>query len=301
MHFFRLTRGTLVLSAVLMALAVVLLFVPGPPLSIEFTGGTLMEVDLAEGKTVEDIDHAVRTFTGDIADTAVLTKTSTDTVFLRTKTLTNEEHLALLAHLEATIGAVQELQFTTIGPTVGASLRNRAILALAAAGIAIVAYLAFVFRSLPRSISSWSFGVAAIIAVVHDVLITVGIFVILSYTTSFQMDTLFVTALLSIMGYSVNDTIVIFDRIRDNLIQEGKRKEFPVLAAESLRQTLRRTLNTGIGAIVMLAALTWFGAESIRWFTLTLIVGTIVGTYSSFFIATPLVVEWQERQKRKHS
>jgi preprotein translocase SecF subunit len=299
MQFFRLTRFSLALSGILMVIAVGLLVVKGPRLSIEFTGGTLMELSLPEGKTRDDLAMALRTFESNLEESASVTATTTDTVFVRTPSLTNEQHLALLGHLQTQIGEIKELQFTTIGPTVGNSLKQRAIIALAAASAAIIIYLAIVFRSLPRSISSWSFGIAAIIAVAHDLLLTVGIFTVLSYTTSFQMDTLFVTALLSIMGYSVNDTIVIFDRIRDNLLTEGKRKEFPQLAAESLRQTLRRTLNTGIGALVMLAALTWLGAESIRWFTLTLIVGTIIGTYSSFFIATPLVVEWQERRKRQ--
>jgi preprotein translocase subunit SecF len=136
--------------------------------------------------------------------------------------------------------------------------------------------------------------VAAIVALLHDIIITVGIFTILSYVTTFQLDTLFISALLSIMGYSVNDTIVIFDRIRDNLSQEGG-KDFGELAERSLRQTLGRTLNTGLGALIMLFALFFLGSESIRWFILTLILGTFIGTYSSFFIATPLLVAWKKK------
>lgn len=125
-----------------------------------------------------------------------------------------------------------------------------------------------------------------------------GIFTLLSHFTSFQMDTLFVSALLSIMGYSVSDTIVIFDRIRDNLFAEGKRGDFTEIAERSLRQTVARTLNTGLGALIMLFALFFFGSESIRWFILALIVGTLVGTYSSFFIATPLLTLWRARKSK---
>ena len=297
MRFIRFSTVLMMLSAILAAASLVAVITPGPRLSIEFTGGTLMEFALPEGKTRDDLLVALRSANAPLAESAVLSKTTTDTFFVRTQSLTNEEHLALFDGLSKAMGdGFQELQFTTIGPSVGASLRTRSIVALVAASIAIVLYLAVMFRSMSRSVSSWSFGVAAIIAVMHDVLVTTGIFVVLSYTTSFQLDTLFVTALLSIMGYSVNDTIVIFDRIRDNLLLEGKRRPFADLAVDSLKQSLRRTLNTGVGALIMLFALFLFGAESIRWFTLALILGTVIGTYSSFFIATPLVVLWQQRE-----
>lgn len=254
-----------------------------------------MEFRLPETATKDTLLMSMRTHDAASTEGAIIATTRDGTVMVRTMSLGNEEHSALVNQLKTDMPGLQELQFTTIGPTVGASMKLRAFYALLAASIAIVVYLAMVFRALPRSISPWSFGIAAIIAVIHDLLLTIGIFTILSYTTSFQMDTLFVTALLSIMGYSVNDTIVIFDRIRDNLLLEGKRRSFPELAASSLFQTLRRTLNTGIGALVMLFALFFMGAESIRWFTLALIIGTIIGTYSSFFVATPIVVFWHER------
>ncbi|TSC78688.1 MAG: preprotein translocase subunit SecF [Candidatus Peregrinibacteria bacterium Gr01-1014_25] len=297
MRFFRLAKFAIAVSGLLMAVSAVLLVVPGPRLSIEFTGGTLMEFALSENATRDQLMAGIRTFDATLGEATTVSATRTGTALVRTSTLSNEQHTALVAQLQKDVGELRELQFTTIGPTVGASLKRRSVIALALASAAIVLYLAVMFRSMPRGISSWSFGIAAIAALIHDILITVGIFSILSHTTSFQMDTLFVTALLSIMGYSVNDTIVIFDRVRDNLLIEGKRREFPSLAAESLAQSLRRTLSTGTGALIMLFALFFLASESIRWFTLTLIVGTIIGTYSSFFVATPLVVFWQERRK----
>lgn len=256
-----------------------------------------MELDLPEGKTQEDLSTALaaHTASGVNVQNANISRTRTDTYFVRIPTITNDQHTALLAHLDTTLGDVNELQYTTIGPTVGESLRQRAFWALLAASIAIVLYLAAAFRKIPKALSPWTFGLSAIIAVVHDVMITVGIFTILSHYTTFQFDTLFVTALLSIMGYSVSDTIVIFDRIRDNLFDEGKRVgNIEEIADRSLWQSFTRTINTGLGALIMLFALFFFGSESIRWFMLALIIGTIVGTYSSYFVATPLLVFWKK-------
>lgn len=295
MIFTRLAKFLLPVSAVLVLASAVMLFAPGPQLSIEFTGGTQMEVELPATKTQEDLSSALASFRQgtDEAVTASITKTRTETYFVRMRNLSNEEHTSLLSHLENSLGEVRELQYTTIGPSVGANLKQRAFWALAAAVAAIVTYIAFAFRKVPKSFSPWTFGTVAIVALVHDILIMLGIFTLLSYNTTFQVDTLFISALLSIMGYSVSDTIVIFDRIRDNLA-EDKRGNFEEIANRSLLQTLTRTLNTGLGALIMLFALFFFGSESIRWFILALIVGTIVGTYSSYFVATPLLVLWKQ-------
>jgi preprotein translocase subunit SecF len=297
MSFLRLAKVFLTLSALLVLASAVLLFVPGPQISIEFTGGTLMEIRLPQGKTKDDLSRSLDSSAAKNpkVGNASIAQTRTETYFIRTGNLTNEEHLALLANLKQSLGPLEELQFTTIGPTVGQTLKRRAVYALAIATVAIVLYLALAFRKVPRKLSPWRFGIIAVIALLHDVLITVGIFTILSHYTTFQVDTLFVTALLSIMGYSVNDTIVIFDRIRDNLYQEGKVQNFAELAERSLKQVLTRTINTGIGALIMLIALFFLGSESIRWFILTLIIGTVIGTYSSFFIATPLLIFWRKR------
>ncbi|OGJ55427.1 protein-export membrane protein SecF [Candidatus Peribacteria bacterium RIFCSPHIGHO2_01_FULL_51_35] len=298
MSFLRLARIFLPVSLLLMAASVVMLITPGLRLGIEFTGGTLMEFSLPEGKDRDALIAALDSFENENVslESATVSKTKTDSYFVRTESLTNEEHLALAAHVQKTLGEVKELQFTTIGPTVGASLKNRALYALIIAAIAIILYVAVAFRKVPRKLSPIRFGVIAVVALLHDIVITVGIFTVLSHVTTFQVDTLFVTALLSIMGYSVNDTIVIFDRIRDNLgLGEERHLSFADLAEKSLKQTMTRTLNTGLGALIMLFALFFLGSESIRWFILTLIFGTVIGTYSSFFIATPLLVYWKKK------
>jgi len=259
-----------------------------------------MEVRLPEGKTKEDLQGALATLVlpGDKElGNVTLSVTQKDHIFVRMRDLSNEEHLTLGEHLRNTIGRVEEFQFTTIGPTVGETLKYRAMWALLIAWIAIILYIALAFRKVPKGLSPWTFGLAAVLALVHDILLIMGLFVILAQMTNFEMDMLFVSALLSIMGYSVNDTIVIFDRIRGNLQEHGRRENLETIVERSIRETLSRTLNTGIGALIMLFALFFFGAESIRWFILTLIVGTVVGTYSSFFVATPLLMLWQKKDR----
>ncbi len=260
----------------------------------------MIELDLPDGKTLSDLSTSLSTFNkdGQAMGNASIESTNTGTFFVRLPNLSNEEHTSLVAKLNQELGAVQELQYTTIGPTVGSTLRRQSLFAILAAMAAIIIYLAFAFRSVPRRISIWSFGFATIIALAHDIIVKIGLFVILSHTTTFQFDTLFATALLSTMGYSVSDKVVIFDRIRDNLMQ-NPREELGHIAERSVWESLSRTLSTGIGALIMLFALFFFGAENIRWFILALIVGTVVGTYSSFFVATPLLVWWKGRGAKK--
>lgn len=290
MSFIGASRFLLPFSALLCLASIALLFYPGPRLSVEFTGGTLMEIRLPEGKSKEDLVTLLPANTS-------FTSTRDGSILIRSRALGNEEHRSIREQIEKRVGPSPELQFTTIGPTVGQSLRIRALWALAIAALAIIFYIAFAFRKIPHRFSPWTFAISAMIATLHDTLITLGIFTIMSYVTSFEMDLLFVSALLSIIGYSVNDTIVVFDRIRDNLFLDTHREDFTAIAERSLWQTITRTINTGTGALIMLFALFFFGAESIHWFVLTLIVGTVVGTYSSFFVATPLLVY---RKTRAH-
>ena len=299
MSFIKLSRFFLPLSGLLVLGSLVLFFVyPGPSVSIEFTGGTLMELSIPAEKTKEDLEAVLRGFSlHESALVAGVSRTKTGTYFVKVPTLTTEDHNALTKHLTEELGAVDELQYTTIGPTVGSNLKQRSFWALFIASIMIMAFVAYAFRKVPRSLNPWTFGLSAIAALVHDIAILLGIFPILSHTTTFQMDTLFVTALLSIMGYSVSDTIVIFDRIREMLATSDKRADFGDIADKALIACLSRTFNTGLGMLIMLTALFFFGSESIRWFILALIVGTVVGPYSSFFVATPILVLWKKRER----
>ncbi len=289
-----------VLSTVLTVASIVLLFVPGPRMSIEFTGGTRMEIATATGVTTEKVAGAMQEFKTAEPITPTINKLGNGNFLIRLRGLDTETHNQLIAHLQSKLGTVNEVQYTTIGPTVGETLKQRAGFALIAASLGIILYLAIAFRKIPRRYSPWKFGVVAVLTLLHDVMITVGIFVIISRYTAFEIDTLFVTALLTILGYSVNDTIIVMDRIRDNIFAQERKEDFSSLANRSVNQTWVRSCYTSGGVLIMLFALFFLGSESIKWFVLTLIVGILLGTYSSIFVATPLLVYWNERSK-KHS
>jgi preprotein translocase subunit SecF len=273
-------------------------------MSIEFTGGTLMEVRLPETKTKADMEKSLAAFkTKDSkalenVNVAAVHGAAGNSMIVRMGPLDNEDHQALLAGLKKEYGSVDELRFNTIGPSVSASLRRNSLYAIAVASVALILYLAFSFRKLPRRLSPWKFGVLAVIAFIHDVVITAGIFTVVSHFTTFEVDTLFVTALLTILAYSANDTIVIFDRIRSSMQME-MREELEATVVRGLKECFTRTLNTTMASLIMLFSLLVLGSESIRWFMLTLIVGTIVGTYSSYFVAAPLLIFWRKKSDRR--
>lgn len=238
------------LSAAAMLVSLVLLVYPGPRLSIEFTGGTRIELKAEADVSQTAMADALKSFPEELS--ATVNKTQDGTFIVRMKTIDQETNQTLLKHLNDTIGAVEETRYTTIGPTVGATLKKQALWALLTAGICIILYVAWSFRRIPRKLSPWKFGLVVVITLIHDVLITTGIFVILSHVTSFEVDTLFTTAILTIFGYSVNDTIIIFDRIRENLQHQDRNEEFAVVANRSLIQSITRSLYTSTSVQIML-------------------------------------------------
>jgi len=300
MSFIRLSKVLMTISGLAVIASIALFFVPGPKLSIEFTGGTLMNIVPPTGKTKMDIQNAIESFRT-VDDKSfgnfTLSMTREGNLLIRSRTLSNEEHLALLAHLEKQVGGtIEEKQFTTIGPTVGETLKRQSVYALILASVGIVFYIAFAFYRVPRKLSPWRFGVFAVVAMMHDLAITTGIFIVLSRLTNFEFDTLFITALLTVLGYSVNDTIIIFDRIRENMVFADKHEDFAVTAERSLKETIVRTLNTSITTLITLFCLYFLGSESIRWFILALIIGIVLGNYSSYFIATPLLIFLKKKE-----
>lgn len=295
--FLRPAKFFFIISTVATLVSLVLLIAPGLRYSIEFTGGTRSEMTVPEGKTQQDVLTALTSFTvTDLIPT--VNRMQNGNFLIRMKGIDDTTHNALIAHLKESLGNITEVQYTTIGPTVGATLKTRAIYALIVASLGIIVYLAFAFRKIPRRYSPWKFGVVAVATLLHDVMVTVGIFVILSQFTNFEADTLFITALLTILGYSVNDTIIIFDRIRDNLFAQERKEDFPTIANRSVNQTWKRSCYTSGSTLIMLASLFFLGSESIKWFVLTLIIGILLGTYSSVFVATPLLVYWNEQKKK---
>lgn len=285
-------------SGLMILPGIIALILWGLNLGIDFTGGTLIEARLEKSVAREELHEVGREAQTEI--TTVQT-TSQNTYLLRTKPIDDNNYKSLVSNLEKKFGKVTVLRRETVGPTVGAELLRKSLIALVAASIMIVLYIAWAFRSVPAPASSWRFGVAAIIALLHDAILVVGVFAILGHFFAVEVDSLFVTALLTVIGFSVHDTIVVFDRIRENL---NKRmfSSFSETVNHSIMQTIGRSLNTSLTVVFVLSALLLFGGISVRWFVVALLIGVVSGTYSSIFNAAPLLVfwqEWTERRRRK--
>ena len=191
---------------------------------------------------------------------------------------------------------VEELHFETIGPSIGKELKRRATYAIVIALLVIIAYIAWSFRRVSKPVASWKYGVAAIVALFHDVILVVGVFALLGRYAGIEIDTAFIAALLTVLGYSVNDTIVVLDRVRENLPRSNE--DFLGTVNASINQTLARSINTTLTTVLALIALLLFGGETIRYFILALTIGIASGAYSSIFIAAPILVIWEKWQRR---
>jgi preprotein translocase subunit SecF len=290
--------------AVVVAIACVIVFGFRP--SIDFTGGTLWQVKISEQVDVEQkniteqgIAYVLST-EGGIESPIVYKEITSDSFLIKTKTLTEADHQRALGVLQNKFSSFEELQFQSIGPTIGAQLRSRAIWAGILVLLGISLYIAFSFRKVSYPVSSWKYGFATLIALFHDVSIPMGILAVLGATNGIEIDTNFVVALLVIMGFSVHDTIVVFDRIRENLVTHRSGKDsFDAVVNNSINQTIARSINTSLTLVLVLIAMLIFGADNLRIFTAVLLVGTIVGTYSSIFVASPLLTLWYKFAKNK--
>lgn len=291
------------ISAVLVATSIFVVFFFGVNLSIDFTGGAITEVAYPE--TAVDLSVIKDNLNKLELGNYTIQKTGENGVLLRTKNLTEEERVSVMTALSenGTI-KMEEKRFNSIGPVIGQELKDKALLSIILVILAIILFVAFSFRHVSdvgeERVPSWKYGVVAILALVHDITIPAGIFVYLgSIFIDYQIDILFVTALLAILGFSVNDTIVVFDRIRENLKTNSKGKNFDEIIGESVSQTFTRSINTSMTTLIALLALYFFGGETTKQFSLVLSIGIIVGTYSSIFIASPLLLTWQKFQKQK--
>jgi preprotein translocase subunit SecF len=266
-----------------------------PSLGIDFTGGSVLEVsyDTSVDQPTQDMIQSVAQ---NIApkSTIAVRALGNGGWSVATPFLTAEEHTKLLSDLSfADKYKPTEELFSSVGPSVGQELKQKALWAIGLVALAIILFVAFAFRKVSKPVSSWLYGVSAIIALLHDVAVPTGVFAIISVYTTAEVNVLFVTALLAIFGFSVNDTIVVFDRIRENLRKNQEshtREDFVETVGHSLSQTYGRSLNTSLTTALALAALFFFGGPATHYFALTLLIGIIAGTYSSIFLASPLLI-----------
>lgn len=249
--------------------------------SIDFTGGTLLEVQNPKLQTQN------------LSKLGTVQETSNKTFLIKTKPMDTAQKDQVIAELNQKYGKTDLLKFESVGPVIGQELTQKAIQAIIIASLAIICYIAYAFREIPKPYSSFKFGVSAVVALLHDVLVLTGIFSLLGHFFNIEIDALFVTAILTVIGFSVHDTIVVFDRIRENLRKEGNKVSFEQVVNDSLLQTLVRSLNTSLTALFVMLAIILFGGESIRIFALALFIGIFSGTYSSIFNAAPLLVIWE--------
>lgn len=289
-------KFTYALSAVLMLASLASLFAFGLKLGIDFTGGSATEVEYASAPPpAEALGPEISKLN---LGWFVLQPTGEKGFSVRTRHLSGEES-QMIVKVFSERGEVKNFSVYSIGPTIGKELRTRSVWATILVLVAIILYIAFAFRKVSRPVSSWFYGLAAIIALFHDIFIPLGVFSVLGHFKGVEIDTLFVTAILTVLGFSVHDTIVVFDRVRENLKLNITNQSFEEAVGRSLSQTLVRSINTSLTVLIMLVALYFLGAQSTKYFALTLIIGIIAGTYSSIFIASPLLVTWNNfRSKR---
>ena len=299
--YFYLFSGTLLLISLLSLIAWGLK--PG----IDFTGGSFLELNFMAGRPATgDIQKAL---TGLDLGELKIQESGEKNIILRFKHIDEETHQKIISQIRDNFKnerdpaqVVQEERFESVGPIIGKELRDRSWLAIFLASIMIIGYIAYAFRKVSKPVASWKFGVIAVVALIHDILIVTGTFSLLGHLAGVEVDSLFITALLTILGFSVHDTIVVFDRTRENLKinhEYREKKPFDEIVGKSVTQTFTRSINTSLTTLIALLILYIFGSEATRYFSLALIVGILVGTYSSIFIASTLLVSVEKWQGKK--
>jgi preprotein translocase subunit SecF len=287
-----------VFSGTLVILSIASLFVWGLKYGLDFSGGTLAEFQIPNSQfQINEVKSGLEE--AGVSD-AIITPTQNNSFLVRYGNSDDEKNKAVLAKLKEKYPDIQNTRLDYIGPSISSELKKKAAWALGIAIVGIALYIAYAFRQVSRPVESWKYGVGAVIALAHDVLITIGVFSILGHFWNIEVDTSFVAALLTILGFSVHDTIVVYDRTRENLLKRSAKEEFDETVNRSLNETMARSINTSLTVLITLLAIFIFGGESIKNFTLALLIGITFGTYSSIFIASALMVDWW-KWEYKHS
>lgn len=277
----------LTISIILFLTSLFVLMFWGLKFGIDFTGGSLIEVNFIEERmSNQEIQEKLASLNlGEIN----IQPTGDKGVILRMKDIDEKTHQGILTKLNNH----QEERFESIGPLIGKELKNKAIWAIGLSLLVIILYIAWAFRKVYKPVASWQYGLVAIVALFHDIFITLGFFAFLGYFKEVEIGLPFVAAFLTILGYSVNNSIVIFDRVRENVLKTNW-NNFKQVVNESINQSMTRCLNTALTTLFVLLAVFFLGGESIKYFSLALIVGIIIGTYSSIFITGSLIVLWKK-------
>lgn len=287
------------ISGLLMLVSIVSLFMWGLKPGLDFTSGSLLDISYQPMRpTIAQVESNLQPL--NLKEVKIQPSGEQDFI-IRFGEVDETTHQAILKNLTALkIEGVEKVtltenKFETIGPIISQELKTKATQAIIVVLLLIVIYIAYAFRKVSRPVASWKYGLAAIIALIHDILVVTGVFVFLGHFAGVEVDSLFITALLTILGFSVHDTIVTFDRTRENLFK-NQDEPFGEIVNLSINQTIVRSINTSLTTLIVLSAIYIFGGETTRYFSLALILGIIVGTYSSIFIASPIVVMWNKNK-----
>lgn len=304
MNFIKYRNVWLAVSSVLVVASLVAIFTFGYRPGIDFAGGTQLEIRieglkteaLPAGSSLEEyLAESYREVTNN--ETAVQTS-GEGRYTVKSKVITNDQKNQWLTKLNPIADKVEELRFETVSPIIGGEAVRKTILATIVAIVVILLYLAYSFRRVPKPTSAWRFGVATVVALVHDLIILLGIYAVMGRYGGAEVDSMFMTAILTLLGFSVHDTIVTFDRLRENLIRHGG-DNFAQKLNDSISETITRSINTSFTVILVLGAMALMGGESIFFFTVSLLIGIVAGTYSSIFVASMVLLLWQEHSQRK--
>jgi preprotein translocase subunit SecF len=284
-----------IFSGVLIIGSIISLIVFGLKFGIEFTGGSNMEIEFNnERPDNEKISEVLSSFNiGEI----IIQPTGERGVILRFREIDENAHQKIISQLNSA-SSLQEKSFQFIGPSVGQELKNKTVIAMALSLLAITLYISFAFRKVSMPVASWKYGITSLIALFHDILIPLGAFSILGKLYNAEITIPIVAALLTIIGFSVHDTIVIFDRIRENLLRR-RAETFSETVNWSLNQTVGRSISTVATVLIVMFSLFFFGGQTLKYFSLALIIGIASGAYSSIFIAGPLLVSWHNCQEKR--
>ena len=285
-------------SLALFVAAVVAFASFGLNVGVDFKGGSVLELEFSGGRpTVDEITNVLRS-DPTLKDKEVNVNPAGErNMIVRTVELTEAEHQTLLADLKQSYGGVEETRFNSVGPAVGKELQRKSIVAIVIVLAAILLYILIVFRKLSRTLSLWAMNAATIVALLHDIIIPIGIFALLGHYANVQISAIFVAAILTILGYTVSDKVVIFDRVRENILRgKGSTTNLGAVVHASVMQTLVRSINNTLTVLLSSLAIFLFGGESIRYFALALILGIALGAYSSIFVASPLLVWWNRKK-----
>ena len=264
---------------------------------IDFTGGALLEVEYAAKPDALVVKQKIEELS---LGSAIVQPSGEKNIIVRMKDLTEEQHQKVLSAVLSAGEDGKEIRFDSIGPVIGKELKKKSVTAMILVIVMIILYIAFVFRKVSQPVNSFYYGLMAVVALIHDVTLPAGVFAVLGHYYGVEVDTLFVTALLTVLGFSVHDTIVVFDRIRENLRNNGNKNNFETVVGASVSQTVSRSINTSLTVILVLLAIFFLGGESTKYFSLALLIGIAIGTYSSIFLASPLLVTLQKLKDRKN-